>query len=253
MSHTLSLRCSESVPGLPPGTLSFFRISVREAVLYSDPQQSSKSPPSSFPLHHLSEGRRCESFHRRPLRTVSAGLPRRSAAHRSGAGGAQRKAANRRAEERRRAVGGRTDCLPSNRRDYTLQHPVASTCLWGVRDSLGLLRWSPRCCSAPVGQVEKVSGSVRFLGSRAGCWERCFWLKGNPKVYYCTKTSLAVRVGVACANKWVEGRLLIVCRRINLLLQKENWNMLQYLYWSILILAYSRPIGLQLDIVFIID
>lgn len=103
----------------------------------------------------------------RPLHTVAARLLQRSAPERS-----WRRADKRSREERRRAgggEGGRTDCLPSDRRDYTLQNPVLSTCLWGVKDSLELLRCSPRSCSAGVGQVEKVSGSVRFLGWRAGC------------------------------------------------------------------------------------
>lgn len=174
-----------TVLGLPPATLSVFRISVREAVLYSDPQQSSRSPPP-FPLHHLSKGRRCESivsigYQTTPPHCVS----RATAAHRCGAGG----------EEKRKAAGWK-DGLSSPRRDYTLQHPVASTCLWGLKDPLGLPRCSPRYCSAPVGQVEEVRVYVRFLRRRPGCWVRCLCWKGTPMISNCTKTSLAVRVGV---------------------------------------------------------
>lgn len=53
----------------------------------------------------------------------------RGAAQRTGAELEERREEQQTGEERRRAGGGRTDCLPSNKRDYTLQHPVASTCL----------------------------------------------------------------------------------------------------------------------------
>lgn len=172
-------------PGLPPEAPSVSRTSVREAVRSAGP--ATKKPSLFFPLHHLTEGRRCESILPAGHRTASphsgsrATAAQRSAPERSGAG-----AERRTGVKRRRGGGGRrTDCFPSDRRDYTLQHPGASTCLWGVKDWLGLLRCSPRCCSAPVGQVEKVSGSVRGL------------LKGTPVVYCCTKTSLAIRV---CAD-----------------------------------------------------
>lgn len=48
------------------------------------------------------------------------------------------------------------------RRDYNSAASRVSACRHGVNESRGLLRWSRRCCSAPAGQVGKVSASAAW-------------------------------------------------------------------------------------------
>lgn len=121
------------------------------------PEPHETHPPFFLPpLHHLTEDSQCECilppdcFHSLLQAVLQHSAPQRS----------WRGAEERSQQQRRRGGGrGRTQEIPSDRRDYTLQHPLASKCLWGVGDSLGLLHSLPRFCVAAVGQKEKVSSS----------------------------------------------------------------------------------------------
>lgn len=107
---TCSLRCG-ALAG--PGTLSrnsWLRLREAPTLCVWTRNTSVKNPSLSFPLHHLSEGRRCESIppHLVPSNPSPPPPPSpphcsqrgyRGAAHRSGAGGARRGAASDRGKE----------------------------------------------------------------------------------------------------------------------------------------------------------
>lgn len=98
-----------------------------------------------FCLHHLAEYKRRVSIlflpplgTGLPLYTVTARLL--GAAQRTGAQ-LEESRGEKRTGEQKRGRRWRTDgLLPSDRRDYTPQYPVPSTCLEGIKDLLGLSR-----------------------------------------------------------------------------------------------------------------
>ncbi len=164
------------VLGLPPGTLRIFRTSQREAVRSNRTCNSLvKSPPSSLASITWRKAGGVRASSPPGSRLDGSSTLRSRTTRGTGAELEESRAANRRG-------GGRTDRLHSYRRNYNLQHPFTSTCLLEVHDSLGLLRWSPRCCSAPAGQVEKVSGPglLEWTPMRehvpAVVWACCIWL-----------------------------------------------------------------------------
>lgn len=96
-----------------------------------------------FCLHHLAEDRWRLSIlflpplgTGLPLYTVTARLF--GAAQRTGAQLEESRGENRTGEQKRGRRWRTDGLLPSDRRDYTPQHPVASTCLGGIKDLLGL-------------------------------------------------------------------------------------------------------------------
>lgn len=117
VSHTLPV---SPVLGPPAGTLRVFRTAVRGGgALCSDPLQSRKSPPSSFPsiTWQRASGARASSppGTGQPLHSVAAGLPQRSAAYRSGAGGERRAGVERGEEEEEGRTDRRTVSPPTGR------------------------------------------------------------------------------------------------------------------------------------------
>lgn len=131
-----------------------------------------KAPPSPLfsstlsSLHHSAESSQSARIllstgHRHSAAQHCTGGRGSSAAHRlprSGAGGEQRRRRRRRRKRRKRT---RSLSPPTGGIVIVCSIPSLPSCLWGVKDSLGLLDRSPCFCSAPTGQVEKVSDTLR--------------------------------------------------------------------------------------------
>lgn len=137
--------------------LRFFHLSEGGSALDSDLRQYRKKKERGekkepflltapfFCLHHLAEYKRRVSIlflpplgTGLPLYTVTARLL--GAAQRTGAQ-LEESRGEKRTGEQKKGRRWRTDgLLPSDRRDYTPQYPVPSTCLEGIKDLLGLSR-----------------------------------------------------------------------------------------------------------------
>lgn len=137
--------------------LRFFHLSEGGSALDSDLRQYRKKKERKkkkepflltapfFCLHHLAEYKRRVSIlflpplgTGLPLYTVTARLL--GAAQRTGAQ-LEESRGEKRTGKQKKGRRWRTDgLLPSDRRDYTPQYPVPSTCFEGIKDLLGLSR-----------------------------------------------------------------------------------------------------------------